>query len=145
MTQKAGSKQQQQLHPNAHTVAVGALLLGALKVHQAWPTRLSYKQGEAMCSASPTSPTAAGAEAGSMNPCSLRALLLWYSQTLCRLLSLLGCEISQLPEVHNYALHPMGSMGSLHLARFPLSSWAGQLVITRTPAVSSTNVAMQQC
>lgn len=71
MTQKAGSKQQQQLYPDAHILAVGALLLGALKVHQAWPTQLSYQQGEGMCSASPTSPT--DAENGSRNPCSLRA------------------------------------------------------------------------
>lgn len=51
MTQQAGSKQQQQQqlqrHPGAHALAVGALLLGALKVHQAWPTQLSScEQGE---------------------------------------------------------------------------------------------------
>lgn len=47
-----------------HTLAVGALLLGALKVHQAWPTQPSYEQGEGTCCASPASPTAADAEAG---------------------------------------------------------------------------------
>lgn len=80
------------------------------------------------------------AGASSMNPCSLRAPL-----TLLRLPILLSCEIVQLPEQHNHALYPMGSMGSLHLAHFPPRSWEGQLVTTRTPVVSSTNVAMQQC